>query len=1540
MENKRHRQIAQLFAKAIELQAEQREAFLTRECGSDSKLLEEVRSLLAHDQVDGTDELALTDAGKHVAAVIGGRLDLAAGRTVSHYKILMKIGEGGMGEVYKAEDIRLDRIVALKFLAPELTRDPNSKARFIREAKAVSALDHPNVCTVHEIDETPDGRLFIVMAYYEGQTLNDVIAHGPMEAEGAVAIARQVARGLAQAHERGIVHRDIKPANIMILADGIVKVVDFGIAKRAGQTGVTQAGSAVGTLAYMSPEQIQGGEVDYRTDIWSLGVALYEMVTGQLPFQAEERAALLYSILNLDPAALTERQLGVRPELDRVIGTCLKKSPTERYQSFQELEADLEALGTILAPAPNRAAADTPRALTARLTVHPYPGLASFTEADTAYFHGRESEVETIWHKLEQQKLLAVIGPSGTGKTSFLRAGLIPARPNDWRIIICTPGSSPFLSLRQALVPELAGSTEAIRELLSEDPLEATVAAVSRWRRSCKDALLILDQFEELFTLSPPEVQAQFTELLGRLVRESDIHIVLSLRDDFLFHCQAYPALTPVFDSITPLGPLVGADLCRALTQPAAKLGYGFEEDDLVDEMLGDVEGERGALPMLAFSMSRLWAKRDRERRLLTRKAYEAIGGVKGALALHAEATMDGISVGHQAIVRELFRSLVTAQGTRVARDRDELLSMFPSPEREAAGSVLQELIRARLLTSYELVREGQENAQRIEIIHESLLTRWPRLVRWQTQDADAALFRDQIRQAAGIWNDKGRPADLVWTGTLYKEFELWREQYPGALTDTESDYCQAIEHKARQKRRRRVSAATIGFAFLIGVLGVVTGLWQRSEVASQKAILETQRAEANLLASLGREIAATDPTTAVAYALASLEREDQDEVRRLALENLAKGPLRFEIPKSVPGNPLCVDISANGKYFAVGWSHQGSLWLYHVGSDSALEFCNQPPLYITQVMFDPRSERLISAYSDSTIRVWTVPGGKLLRTLSFTGETAAFWSPDDSRILTCTLELGQQALWKSWSLDSGDMRVLGRTGNQHDGGVSGYPDVSSDGRWISDYRENEVYLYSVENLERTKPRLIGIHEHPVTHAVFDSGGKQLASVDQEGLIKIWDLSIQPAPMIREFEGTQGVNMLKFDKEGRTVAVYWASGTTRVWDLEAPPRARPLQLTGQTHWVHEADFLDNGQWLISVGNGKSAAAWPLQASRPVILEDAKYFGRRIARFLPDGDKVVTCGIDDTVWLVSLAGGNSEPPRLLLSTAPHLVTSLAVDPAGRHVMVTAQFGSYAYLVSLKDGRIRKLEGTNECGYSGSFSPDGRLVGARWTTEVNEPMPIRIWEVETGERLDIDAEPAACYRLMPNQQLLICVDGRLENWHLDKGIREVVMNELDGTPRLISPSGRNLVYWKSGEIYVRDLHTGEHRFLLKPQDPRVTAFAVNKDESLLVLGCWGGDIYLVPIEGGDAHLFLGHEDIIMSLDFDPLGQYLGSMAGARDPTLRLWPLPKHPPVQNLDHADFLAHLQSQTNVRIVPDESQSTGFRVTLEPFPGWDALPNP
>ena len=298
----------------------------------------------------GTQLIPPKDIPAQTKTLVTPPQELSRGTTIAgRYKIIEELGRGGMGVVYKAEDTKLKRTVALKFLPPELTHIPDVKDRFMREAQAAAALDHPNICTVHEFDEAEE-KTFISMAYVKGQSLRKKLESGPLELDEALSIALQAAQGLQMAHKKGVVHRDIKSANIMVTEDNQAKIMDFGLARMTGGTLLTQEGTAMGTIAYMSPEQAQGEEVDHRTDIWSFGVVLYEMFGGQLPFMGEHDQAVVYSILNKKPQPLEELRSEIPVSIGQVVDKALEKNPDERYQQIDELLDDLKSISAGIVP--------------------------------------------------------------------------------------------------------------------------------------------------------------------------------------------------------------------------------------------------------------------------------------------------------------------------------------------------------------------------------------------------------------------------------------------------------------------------------------------------------------------------------------------------------------------------------------------------------------------------------------------------------------------------------------------------------------------------------------------------------------------------------------------------------------------------------------------------------------------------------------------------------------------------------------------------------------------------------------------------------------------------------------------------------------------------------------------------------------------------------------------------------------------------------------------------------------------------------------
>ena len=633
-------------------------------------------SPIAADELDAEDFDADEPHGAAPAGV------LAPGQVLGgRYRVRASLGRGGMGEVWRGFDLKLRVDVALKAVREELVAGRQALDILRHETRMARQVSSPNVCRVFDLVEV-DGRELVSMEYVDGTTLAEVLREkGPLALDQAQEIASQFLAGLAAIHDAGLVHRDLKPENLMLTRAGRVVVMDLGIARWVTATG---RGTVAGTPPYMPPEQAEGGAVDRRADVFAAGVVLAEMVEpGGVASDAARRR--VWAGICEDPPEIAATPWAA------VIRRAVAADRERRFASVSELSRALEEV--------------TQRAVGADDAL-PYPGLASFGEQDAAYFFGREVEVEAMWRKLRRPGLLGLIGPSGAGKSSFLRAGLLPARPEGWAAIVATPGTRPFTALVQVLLPELETEREALESLLRFEDPEVAVQLFARWRQRHAQALVVVDQFEELFTQTPAPAQEAYATLLHRLAIEADVHVLVAMRDDFLLQCHRFELLQPIFADLTPLGAPTGAALRRAVVQPALKCGYRFEDEALVETMIAEVEGERGALPLLAFACAQLWDRRDRERGVLSRAAYEEIGGVAGALAQHAEATLEGIGRDKAPLVRELFRNLVTAQGTRAARDRDELLSVFPGPDRDAVATILDALVGSRLLVSYEAETE------------------------------------------------------------------------------------------------------------------------------------------------------------------------------------------------------------------------------------------------------------------------------------------------------------------------------------------------------------------------------------------------------------------------------------------------------------------------------------------------------------------------------------------------------------------------------------------------------------------------------------------------------------------------------------------------------------------------------------------------------------------------------------------------------------------------------------------------------------------
>ena len=1494
-------------------------------------------------------------------------MPLSAGTRLGPYEILDRIGAGGMGEVYRARDSRLGRDVAVKVLPDEIAADRDRLRRFEREARAIAALSHPNVVIVHDVG-TGAGRPYVVTELLEGETLGERLRKGALPLREAVETAVQVARGLAAAHAKAIAHRDLKPANVFLVRDGRVKILDFGLARVEGlhpedvtASVTTDPGTRLGTVGYMSPEQIRGGRGDHRSDVFSLGILLFEMASGRHPFRRRTGVETQTAILREDPLAL--EGLGLPEALERVMLRCVEKRPEDRFNSAHDLALALQSItGALLTPLPPPGAgAPEP---------DPYPGLRPFTEELRGSFLGREAEVAALWEKLQRRTLLSLIGPSGVGKTSFVRAGLVPARPSGWHCVTATPGRRPLASLGRALVPQLASDVEALQELVGLDDPDVAVRLVGRWRRRHAGVLVVVDQLEELFTLNPPEVQAAFATLLRRLCDEAGANVLLSLRDDFFFACHAHPALAEVFTEVTPLGPLSGDALRRALVEPAGRNGFRFEDEALVDEMCRAVSGERGALPLLAFCAAELWERRDRERRLLTRAACESIGGVAGALAQHAEATLERIGSERQGIVREIFRNLVTAHGTRAACEREELLSVFT--KREAAGEVLGILVDARLLTSYEDEGTAYGPSQhRVEIVHESLLTAWPRLVMWQTQDEGGAQLRDQLKQAAHLWEGRGRPDDLLWTGTSLSEYELWRGRYAGALSPLEEDFGRAAGDRAR-RHRRLVRAAVAGVFIALAGVATAVGISRHQAARSRDlARVEALRAEAGKLMALGRTYLETDPTAALAYAKGSLELFDTREARALALEILWRGPVarilpveRFAKQLRLPQDaspPEGLALSPDGHWLATKTGSNRRVLLFPWDGGPPLVPPRQPEGNTRVADFGPRGDLLVTGGSGESVRLWSIPDLREVRSVELGGRYswgAGSWGSAvrNGKLFMATQvsEGARRRVVRSLALPDGELKVVG---TDHSGE---FKDVDPTGTWEAFYRHGALGLRSLDGTHRE--RVLGEHPVEVLDARFSSTGDVVASVDESGEIRVWSLA---KGLLRILHGPKGLSVLPLlDAEGRRVTRAGPNNTVQLWDLTDPPDARPVVFgrPGPSVIVFGA-FDPRGRWLATTYGPQTVEFWPLANPyvRALPVESAAASG---VAFTSDGLWLATCKMDERVRLSPLRAAAGSARGLVPSDS---CVSLTTHPSEGRILVGTT-GREVVLFATAGRPSRRSLGRWAPAFAVvalcpvAFDRAGHravVAPSNWAAGVMDPAlrVLRVWDLPSGrERVHSIAHLTDAtwwgfdsMAFAPDGTLYVAGRGGVRRLVLPAESGPITSGELvyaagkaridlshDGRLLLVLGSRKTATTDSFEDLLLLDLARHTSRRITTHGD-RLTAGVLDSTGRVLVTADSDGVVRAGPASGGEPHLLLAHKGTVTAVAVSPDGRWIASSS---EDAVHLWPVPdvSRPPLHTLPHAEMMARLDALTNLRVVRDASSSTGWTLDVGPFPGWRDVP--
>ena len=825
---------------------------------------------------------------------------LRPGTQIAQFELIREIGRGGMGRVYLARDTKLGRRVAIKFLA---LSSQALRERFLVEARTTAQCQHENIVVIHQVDEF-QGVPLMVLEHLEGQSLREYSQDRSCTTDQAVDLLVPVVEALVCAHKFGIVHRDLKPDNIFVTSNRRVKVLDFGIARllaekeRVTASSIeTKASAIAGTLPYMAPEQFADKGVDHRADFWALGIIFWELIAGEHPLAPFNPHKLWGSAARLDipMPKIGGRVSGLHPDLAQLIDQCLQKSPSERPQEAEEILRRLTSLS------------ERARARRDRSDDDPYLGLASFQEADADRFFGRNREVRRVERRLRETPLVCVAAPSGVGKSSLIRAGLIPELKRSgepWEVMVTRPGRDPLASLASILEPilspedsspdEKANTHRQLLHRLRTEPGFLGTLLRNRARQKKEKILLFVDQFEELYSLVPKLADRQaYTSSLAGVADDAStpLRVVISLRSDFLDRTSEDMNFFDILTNGLHLLPSMGdADMKEAILGPLRGTGYRFEENKIFENMVTSLQDHPSSLPLLQFTASLLWMYRDRARQILTKKAYEDIGGLGGALAKHADGVIQKLSAAQVALARTLFQRLVTGELTRSILLKEEVAGLGDDPN--AMHQLLRVLENERLI-----VAANSEAGLTVELVHESLITEWPTLKRWLSERGEHAAFLEQLGAAARTWDKASRPEGALWRGDALDDAKRFSRRYSGQLAPLEEAYLKAVLALGRRMARRR--RVVLAGSFLVLFLVIVGTLLALVSVREQKAraVTEATRAQKaeRVVKNQLREIKAARSARDQASAERDAIEKTSNEKIRASYEELLKQKERAE---------------------------------------------------------------------------------------------------------------------------------------------------------------------------------------------------------------------------------------------------------------------------------------------------------------------------------------------------------------------------------------------------------------------------------------------------------------------------------------------------------------------------------------------------------------------------------------------------------------------------------------------------------------------
>lgn len=1293
--------------------------YLAEELGIDpsSELRDLEQRILDHDlTLDLDAPTSGPSEGQSDDTKLGGPGDA---RVARGYELRESLGEGDFGVVYRAFQPAVGREVAVKVIRPEYANQSAFVRRFEREAQIVAQLEHPHIVRLYDFWREPDAA-YLVMPYMRGGSLADALRRGGWNLAPALHVIEQVGGALAHAHRRGVIHRDVKPGNVLLDEDGNAYLSDFGIAVRH----IDDADNPMTTSrAFVPPEEVRGQPHTVRSDVFSLGMLTFQLLTGVVPSGS------------LPLPAVTVARPGLPPELDLVLTRATDDNPDKRFEKVEDfVRAIRQAVGAdVVAVAEPIDLAPAPEP-----TRNPYKGLRAFSESDALDFHGRDALVDELLQAMASHNLVAVVGPSGSGKSSVVRAGLIPALragglpgSRRWLTTDMFPGSYPFEELEAAL---LRVAVDRPVGLLSELLEPNGLLRVSKHLLPDDDSTLVLmiDQFEELFSaVSSETTRRLFLENLVSVAGDerSRVRMVLTLRADFFNRPLEYGEFAKVLgEGMVTVGPPTRDGLAQAIAAPARSVGVDLEAG-LVGRIIGDVENQPGGLPMLQYALTELFARREGP--TLTIEGYEQTGGVLAALGRRAEELYQGLPDSGKEAVRQLFLRLVTvdesAADTRRRARQSELSGL--DVDQTALDQAITRFGAFRLLS---FDRDPVTRGPTIEVAHEALVREWDRLRGWIDERRQDLLLQRRISLSTQDWVDSGRDPSFLLQGARLEQAEQWQGDADLALTTDESEYLDASRERraaevatTRRRRRRTVVGLSAGLVIL-AVMGVVA-LFLRG-VAEREARVARVR-ELSGEALLARD---EDPQRSLHLALAAvgLSRSTGEAVLPEAIGALQQAVQASRVESRLDVGSDFIKLDPAGKWFVTfvgsggenaavfdlsgnrlaslpgpgGWTT--GLAVTHDGSRVAVTYDLRPETTMV-LLFDPRTGDEVSRFEwpdQASLRPEFSPDGKLL--------LARMWP--SHRVVV-------------WNVKTGAVVSVIRPG----GVIQKASFISDEEVLIAEWDPDRLGFYSVATGDATRTPIDLPDTGRLTFTLDPSRTRAAVHGPEDRRLRVVDLDTGSVLLERPVLGAQN---LEWSPDGTAVA--YANYQPYAEVVEIPSGNTRAMLRGFDTGGGMA-FTPDGGRLFTVGQDKGTSIWDVTPAGPpalgaVTTTTGNAYGIHIS---PDGNHLA---------VYTTPPGGFELFDLATKRVVATLDGQLVDWIYGFRVPSPDFSLIGSLQSDGTSSVRRLPGLDvvlemePCTSPVAFSPDNTLVVVsayicQFGVEdlpTDAPRTSRVIEVDTG------------------------------------------------------------------------------------------------------------------------------------------------------------------------------------------------------------------